>query len=65
MTIKLVQEVTFFALYINNQQKAQLPSNYITLGTVGNEGCRIGAGSGPSQIVASYKNFRVWDHVMV
>ena len=65
ITLKFVKGDTNFTIHVDGVQKTQLPSSYVTFGSVhGDEGIRLGGNTGPSTIVASYRNFKIYNYVV-
>ena len=65
MTMTFVLDGNNFTLHVDGLQKAQLPSSYITLGTIGDEGVRLGTTRDiPSRMVGKFKNFKIYDYAL-
>ena len=65
MAMRFVKDAVNFTLYIDGVQRAQTLSSNVTFGNVlGDEGIRLGHSMGPAAIVASYKNFKIYDHAV-
>ena len=66
MTMTLVLNSYNLSLYIDGVLSAQLPSTYVTLGTIGDEGIRLaGTRDLPSRMVGQYRNFKIFDYAVL